>query len=150
VTGIGASDTDWNRSHTADTQKQAGAAYNLQPSGTDYYATVGRQGGYIDGYTIQPDPSITRDAALVAIRHELPTDAHLVLDAKFGACEKVQYSSASVMANLHKAGYYKASDTSEVVDIHLYSPGLMTYDSAHIGTMILFALIDKGDNSDDC
>ena len=102
--GIGVSEADWNRSHKPDTQKQAGAAYNLQPSGTDDYASIGRQGGYIDGYQIQPDPSVSRDAALVAIRRELPSDALLVLDAKFGACEKVHYQSASVTANPRRRG----------------------------------------------
>jgi hypothetical protein len=148
--GIGDSEAEWNRFHIADTQKQSGAAFNRLASGTDYYVNVGHQGGYIDGYTVQPDPSMGRDVALVAIRLELPSDALLVLDVKFGACEKVQYESASVTANLHKAGYYKRSDVAEVVDIHLYSPGLTVYDDAHVSQMILSALTDKGDKSDDC
>jgi hypothetical protein len=103
VTGFGARDVDWNRTHAADTVFAPGSAYNADLSlpgvnghtGVDYSA-VQHTNGHVLGYEYHfADLPIASAKALV-LRTEFPSDARIVWFVRKDTCAQMMVRSAKV------------------------------------------------------
>jgi hypothetical protein len=96
VSGFGASNAVWNRTHTPDTTFAAGAVYNADSSLPEvnghtgaHYTAVQRDNGHIDGYEYHfADASISAVKGDV-LRTQLPSDARIVWFARKDTCAEM-------------------------------------------------------------
>ena len=99
ITGFGATDAAWNRTHVADHRYAPGAAYDPDPSlgqGADRYYAVMHEEGHVLDYSerFHPQP-ISRAKALLL--REFPHDARIVwFRAVGGSCAQMLVRSRTL------------------------------------------------------
>lgn len=103
VTGFGARDVDWNRTHTADTVFAPGAVYNADPSlpgvnghdGAEYTA-VQHTNGHVLGYEYHFANQPIEDARALVLRTEFPSDGRVVWFVRKETCAQMMVRSPRV------------------------------------------------------
>lgn len=129
ITGVGATDAVWERTHTADPQANAGMAYNPGPDGQDEYAAVNHADGHVLSYILYLPQVMTATAAKDVISNELPFDAQLEGDKTKDACEILLYKSALLGDALADP---KIGDADGWVGVVFSSPDLDHYDPQRV------------------
>ncbi len=120
LNAFGATTSAWDNNHTVDPD-QTGFWPRLD-NGEDTYANVRVSSGRIVGYVENFDPPVTAQQAKALAMNELPTDAHVVVDAPSANCEQLVLASptlravlhADVLAQLSSGGPYDAAAVSSI------------------------------------
>jgi len=141
LTGIGATDAAWERTHRPDDRYDAGAAYNpgfvpTADRANDQYYAVDHLGGRIGMFSERMPPNAGVEEAMAQVQGaDLPPDAKTVWSSVMGTCRQVQYQSATMatfsgephggaVVSFYSAvdGPYRSDHITEAFVTLLYSP----------------------------
>lgn len=107
VTGFGASDAVWNRTHTPDTTFAAGAVYNADPSLPEvnghtgaHYTVVQHDSGHVDGYEYHFASASISAVKADVLRTQLPSDVRIVWFARRDTCAQMMVRSPKLAQTL--------------------------------------------------
>lgn len=102
IRGIGATDAEWEAAHIADSQYQAGSAYDPtpglgpDPDHTDRYFAVVHLAGIVFAFTERLPHGTSINAAKRAALAELPKDGRIVWFASLDTCAEMELESKTL------------------------------------------------------
>ena len=107
ITGFGAADEAWERTHTQVPGFAKGAVYDADPSLPEVnghtgarYSLVDHESGYVLGYIYRFLNKPISAAKADVLRTQLPSDARVVWFARRGACAQMMVRSAKLAQTL--------------------------------------------------
>jgi hypothetical protein len=148
LTGIGATDADWEDNHEPDPEFAEGSAYDPDPSlvapGADptfssRYYLVSHSGGRIESYEMRFAPGTSIDEAKADTLAEFPDDAKVdwfrtvPASGVAGACAQMQVSSATLTSALGRGPTAGLVEFSSGEAANSYNP-----EAVSTATLLLF------------
>jgi hypothetical protein len=150
ITGFGATNAAWNRTHAADHRFAPGAVYNPDPAipSGDHYAAVIHQYGHVTSYEYRFTPRSIAAAKRLVLQTELPSDSHLVwfVSKTAGGCSQMLVRSKRLARAIGKK---PIGDTKGTVFIEFGTGvgGLDAYNVRSISDALLtlYGLVPRRD-----
>jgi hypothetical protein len=113
LTGIGATDADWEKNHEPNPRFAPGSAYSLDAPGGDRafstrYYLVEHSGGRVQSYDMRFAPGTSLGEAIEETLAEFPADAHwdsfgaVPASGSAGACAQGKVSSTTLTSELNQ------------------------------------------------
>jgi hypothetical protein len=132
LTGFGATDADWNATHTPDSRFDPGSVYN---NGT-YFSVIHEQGRVLE-YSMRFSPGIPISIARTVVMREFPTDATARWFAVKDTCAQLEVKSRTLGRAL-AAPTIGAPDGAVIIEFDtVQSNGEAVYNSRAITEAIL-------------